>query len=311
MSIENGLPRTLVEAVRFFSDQDICTEFVAALRWPDGPVCPRCGGREHSYLSTRRLWKCKACKRQFSVKVGTIFEDSPLGLDKWLCSIWLIANSKNGISSHELARAIGITQKSAWFVLHRIRLAMQTGTFDKMDGVIEADETFIGGLAKNMHKGARARKITGTGGTDKTIVAGIMERGGRVHAVVVPDTKARTLQSGIRANVEPGAIVYTDAHSAYLGLDADFVHEVVDHAEKYVEGKIHVNGMENFWTLLKRGLHGTYVSVEACHLFRYLDERVYTFNQRKSDDLNRFCGVLSAISGRRLTYVQLTGHSAR
>src|SRR5215208_301248 len=173
-------PKTLLEAIRYFSDLDVATEFVAKLRWPDGPVCPRCGVVDptHYYLKTRRLWKCRACKKQFSVKVGTIFEDSPLGLDKWLPSVWLIANSKNGISSHELGRALGVTQKSAWFMLHRIRLAMQTGSFEKFDGTVEVDETFIGGKARNMHKHIRRQKITRTGGADKATVVGIIERGG-------------------------------------------------------------------------------------------------------------------------------------
>jgi transposase-like protein len=307
MSEKDGLPRTLVEAIRYFSDPDVCLRFVAALRWPDGPVCPRCGSHEYSFLATRRLWKCKACKKQYSVKLGTIFEDSPLGLDLWLAAMWMIANSKNGISSHEMARSLGITQKSAWFLNHRIRLAMQTGTFAKLDGVIEVDETFVGGKARNMHKHIRARKITGTGGKDKTVVAGVMERGGEMRATVISNTKRATLQAGIRENVEMGAIIYSDALSSYSGLAHDYVHEVVDHAEKYVEGKVHVNGVENFWALLKRGLHGTYVSAAPFHLFRYLDERMFTFNERDLDDLGRFLAVVSTIAGRRLTYVALTG----
>src|SRR6266536_2034284 len=193
MDKTSKLPTNLLEAIRYFSDLDVCTQFVARLRWPDGPVCPRCGSTEHSYLSTRRLWKCKSCKRQFSVKVGSIFEDSPLGLDKWLAAMWMIANSKNGVSSHEMARSLGITQKSAWFLLHRIRLAMQTGTLQKLDGEIEVDETFIGGKARNMHKDVRARKITGTGGKDKAIVAGVLQRGGKVRATVTADTSRATL----------------------------------------------------------------------------------------------------------------------
>jgi len=301
------LPRTLIEAIRYFSDQDVCVEFVARLRWPDGPVCPRCGGTEHSYLKTRRLWKCKSCKRQFSVKVGSIFEDSPIGLDKWLAAMWMIANSKNGVSSHEMARSLGITQKSAWFLLHRIRLAMQTGTFEKLDGQIEVDETFIGGKARNMHKHIRARKITGTGGKDKAIVAGVLQRGGEIRVTVVPNTTRATLQAGIRENVEKGSAVYSDALRSYSGLDDEYVHEVIDHAEKYVNGQVHVNGVENFWSLLKRGLNGTYVSVQPFHLFRYIDERVFTYNERKLTDLDRFLVVLGTAAGRRLTYTELTG----
>jgi transposase-like protein len=308
MSTNGTLPTNLLGAIRYFSDLDVCTEFVAELRWPSGPVCPRCGAMEHSYISTRRLWKCKGCKKQYSVKLGTIFEDSPLGLDKWLPAVWLIANSKNGISSHELGRALGVTQKSAWFMLHRIRLAMQTGTFNKLDGTVEVDETFIGGKARNMHKSAKARKITSTGPKDKTAVLGIRHRSGEVRAMIVPDGKRETLRDHVAAHVAPGANVYTDENRAYAILSRDFEHETVDHAERYVDGKVHTNGLENFWALLKRGLHGTYVSVEPFHLFRYLDERVFTYNLHDSTDYGRFRAVLRKVAGRRLTYAEVTGH---
>jgi len=300
-------PTNLLEAVRYFSDPDVATSYVADLRWPDGPICPRCEGTEHSYLSTRRIWKCKSCKRQFSVKVGTIFEDSPLGLDKWLPAIWLAANSKNGISSHELGRALGVTQKSAWFMLHRIRLAMQTGSFEKFAGEVEVDETYIGGKARNMHKSARRRKISGTGGKDKAKVIGMVERGGKVRVRHVPDLTSDTFRGFVREGVEPGSSVYTDTYPSFSGLDADYEHATVNHAEAYVDGRVHTNYMENFWALLKRGLHGTYVSVEPFHLFRYLDERMFTFNEREVGDLNRFEQVLRASAGRRLTFAEATG----
>ncbi len=301
-------PQTLIEAIRYFSDPDVCVAFVASLRWPDGPVCPTCGGTEHSYLTTRRLWKCKNCKRQFSVKVGTIFEDSPIGLDKWLAAIWLIANSKNGISSHELGRAIGLTQKSSWFVLHRVRLAMQTGTFQKLSGEIEIDETFIGGLSRNMHKDARRKNITGTGGKNKSAVMGFRQRGGDVRATVIDGRRTRsTLHQHVIDEVEPGSSVYTDSLRSYTGLDQDFDHATVNHAESYVDGRVHTNGIENFWSLLKRGLKGTYVQVAPEHLFRYLDERVFTFNKRETSDFGRFVLVLGQTAGRRLTYDVLTG----
>jgi transposase-like protein len=206
MNETKRLPSTLLEAIRYFEDPDVANEFVARLRWPDGPRCPDCGKQEHSYISTRRLWKCKNCKRQYSVKVGTIFEDSPLSLDKWLCSIWLIANAKNGISSHELGRAIGLTQKSAWFVLHRIRLAMQTGSFEKFSGEVEVDETFWGGRAKFMHTKERKRKISGSGAVDKTAILGMKERdSGHVRAMVVPGRGRLQLHPRVRAHVEPGS----------------------------------------------------------------------------------------------------------
>jgi len=304
---ETPLPTNLLEAVRYFSDLDVATDFVAKMRWPNGPVCPRCGCIEYSYLTTRCVWKCKACKKQYSVKAGTIFEDSPLGLDKWLPAVWLIANAKNGISSHELGRALGVTQKSTWFMLHRIRLAMQTGSFDKFSGTVEVDETYIGGRARNMHKRDRARKITGTGGKDKTVVLGMIKRGGKVRARVVEDNTGRTLKRHVRESVEPGSSIYTDQLKSYTGLSEAYDHRTVDHAVAYVDGQVHTNFMENFWSVLKRGLNGTYISVEPFHMFRYLDERVFTFNMRDLDDYGRFSTVLAAVSGRRLTWAQLTG----
>lgn len=307
-------PSNLIEAIRYFADLDVATEFVAKLRWPNGWSCPECGATEFTYVSTRRLWKCKACKKQTSVKVGSIFEDSPIALDKWLAAIWVIANSKNGVSSHELARTIGLTQKSAWFVLHRIRLAMQTGSFERFDGEVEVDETFVGGRATNMHRHERARKIKGTGGagSGKAIVAGTLKRGdgvrssSKVVAQVLPDIRRATLHAHVRGTAEPGAALYTDALKSYNGLDADYKHATIDHAETYVNGRVHTNGIENFWALLKRGLHGTYVSVSPMHLFRFIDERVFTFNQRDLTDFGRFALVLNNVAGRRLTWSELT-----
>lgn len=307
------IPTTLLEAIRYFSDPEICIQFVAKLRWPDGPACPKCQGKQHSYLSTRRVWKCKGCKKQFSVKLGTIFEDSPIGLDKWLAAVWMIANCKNGISSWEIHPALGITQKSAWFVLHRVRLAMQTGTFEKVSGEVESDETFIGGKAKFMHTARREKVIKGRGTVGKTVVHGILERGdddkaSQVRVSVVEDQKKGTLQEKVREQVEPGSSVFTDTLRSYMGLDADYVHGMVDHsAGIYVNGRVHTNGMENFWSLLKRALKGTYVAVAPWHLFRYLDEQAFRFNERKGKDANRFAKALATIVGKRLTYAELTG----
>jgi transposase-like protein len=312
--METKLPTTLIEAIRYFSDPKICRDFVASLRWPDGkPTCPKCQGQEVSFLSTRGLWKCKACKKQFSVKVGTIFEDSALGLDKWLAAIWLVANAKNGISSHELGRSLGVTQKSAWHMLHRIRLAMQTGTFKKIRGTAEADETFVGGKAKFMHKKQREQRIHGRGTVGKTVVQGILQRDtdtqiSQVCVHVVPDQKKHTLEANVRAHVAKGAEVFTDTLRSYEGLDGDFVHDVVDHsAGEYTKGKVHTNGMENFWSLTKRMLKGTYVAVAPWHLFRYLDEEVFRFNRRDLNDAGRFSRVVAKIVGKRLTYQEAAG----
>jgi transposase-like protein len=313
-------PKTLQAAIKHFSDEQTCIDTVALVKWPDGkPVCPKCGGTEHYYLATQKRWKCRngKCGKQFSVKVGTIFEDSPLPLEKWLLAMWMIANCKNGVSSWEIHRAIGVTQKSAWFMMHRIRLAMQNGSIVKLGGnggEVEADETFIGGKARNMHKSVRARRITGRGHNqlDKVIVMGMLERGGKVRAMVIPDRKRETLQPIVKTHIESGSELFTDELTGYQGLSAEYRHQIVDHAVKYVDGKVHTNGMENFWSLTKRTLGGTYVSVEPFHLFRYLDEQVFRFDNRATKnnpvhDGDRFAMVLSNVAGRRLTYKELTG----
>jgi transposase-like protein len=309
-------PKTLRDAIRHFSDEQVCIDTVAALRWPDGPVCPKCGHTEHYYLETQRRWKCKECYQQFSVKVGTIFEDSAIALDKWLIALWMLVNCKNGISSYEVGRDLGITQKSAWFVLHRLRLALQSGSVSKMGGKgkhIEVDESFIGGAARFMHPERRKRMITERGVKDKLAVMGILERGGEVRAAVVGNRKKHALQSNIRAHVKAGSAIYTDALMSYQGLkEQGFEHQVIDHAEKYVEGQVHTNGLENFWSLVKRGLKGTYISAEPFHMFRYLDEQVFRFNNRGSkenpvNDGDRFQLALSQIAGKRLTFAEVTG----
>jgi transposase-like protein len=304
---QTEFPRTLQQAIIYFSDAENCVNFLSQLRWPDGVECPICTGREVSYLSTRRLWKCKACKKQFSVKVGSLMEDSPIGLDKWLAAIWIIANAKNGVSSYEIARSLGVTQKSGWFLLHRIRLAMQNGTFDKLSGHVEVDETFIGGLARNMHRADKARKIHGTGGAGKVAVMGLLERHGEVRTMVVSNVRRTSLRREINTHVETGSMVYTDAFKSYNDLNYDYIHNVINHAEKYVDGQVHTNGIENFWSLLKRMLKGTYVSVEPFHLFRYLDEQSFRFNTRKGTDADRFVKASAALTGRRLTYTELIG----
>jgi transposase-like protein len=316
MDVKNQVPDTLLEAIQFFADPDVSLAFMVNLHWPDGVVtCPRCKAAETSFLSTRRIWKCLGCKKQFSAKVGTIFEDSPIPLEKWLPALWLVVNCKNGISSYEVARDLGVSQKTAWFMTHRIRLAVQTGTFGKLSGEVEVDETYIGGKARNMHKGKRKLKITGTGGMGKIAVMGLLERHGEdghstVKAKVVPNVKKKTMAPEVRLHVEQGSELFTDSLQSYADLGTEYVHGVINHAEKYVEGKIHTNGMENFWSLLKRGLKGTYVSVEPFHLFRYLDEQTFRFNNREMTDGERFLRAAKGIIGKRLTYSELTGAEA-
>jgi len=310
-------PKSLQEAILYFSNPDNCIDYFAIRRWPDGVICPTCGSRNVKFNAARRIWQCGShhVKRQFSIKVGTIMEDSAIPLDKWLTAMWLLSNCKNGISSYEVASDLKVTQKSAWFMLHRIRLAMQDEFFGSKlganGGEVEVDETFIGGKARNMHLSKRQRRITGTGGKDKTAVMGIMERGGKIRTVVVPNRKRTALQEQVRKHVEAGAALYSDALHSYEGLATDYAHKVVDHASQYVDGRVHTNGLENFWSLLKRGISGTYVSVEPFHLFRYLDEQMFRFNNRKDlDAAGRFDLTVRQIVGKRLTFAALTGKTA-
>lgn len=315
-----AFPESLQEAIIYFGDYENCHRLLSNLRWPDGKVkCPRCNSERVTYLEKARVWKCyeKHSLAKFSLKVGTIFEDSPISLDKWLTALWLVVNCKNGVSSCEIARDLKVTQKTAWFMDHRIRLAIHQGTFEKLGGeggTVEADETYIGGAARNMHKNVRDRKIQGrTGYAGKTAVFGLLERGkdgkSRVKAQVMPNTwnqnEARAI---IKETVEQGTNLYTDEHGAYAGIGSEgFNHAFVKHAEYYVDGAVHTNGIENFWTLLKRGIKGTYVSVEPFHMFRYLDEQAFRFNERFGNDGDRFLSALTGIVGKRLTYKGLIG----
>jgi transposase-like protein len=308
MSAPAQFPATLQDAIVYFSNPENAFAAAVTLRWPNGIVCPRCESKEHSFISTRKIWFCKGCKKQFTVKVGSIFEDSPIGMDKWMMAAWMISNCKNGISSCELARDLGITQKSAWFLSHRIRFAMQSGSFNKLSGECEADETFIGGKARNMHIGKRKRRITGTGSSGKIAVMGIMERGGKVRTTILTNRKKHAIQTEVKKHVEAGSALYTDALFSYDGLASDYAHQVIDHAVQYVDRQVHTNGLENFWCLLKRGISGTYVSVEPFHLFRYLDEQTFRYNNRKEmTDADRFAEVMGNAAGRRVTWKHLTG----
>ena len=316
MDTTNPLPRTLLEAVKYFANPENCLSYLVSRRWPNGVACPTCGSLGVYFDKTRQGWICKDKHpgRKFSLKTGTIFEDSPLGLDKWLPAVWMISGAKNGISSHELHRAIGVTQKTAWFMLHRIRLAQQAIDGGKLGGEVEVDETFIGGKARNMHKGRSARVMQGrTGWAGKTAVIGVLDRHGKnghstVRTQVIGTTKKKVLQPIVREHVAPGSAVYTDALASYDGLGKDYAHQVIDHAEAYVRENVHTNGMENFWSLLKRTINGTYVSVEPFHLFRYLDEQAFRFNEREGTDANRFRTAIDGIVGRRVMYKTLTAN---
>jgi transposase-like protein len=334
----NALPKNLLGAIRYFADPDVCVDFVASMRWPKGVVtCPHCQSDRTSYLKSRRIWKClnADCYKQFSVKTQSVFEDSPVPLDKWMVAVWLIVNCKNGISSYEIARDLKVTQKSAWFMLHRIRLALRKGDWKLMGsdgGPVEADESWIGGLPKNRHKAKpdSVPRYTNTPwgtviknplhksergrGTKKTPVMGLLDRNAReVRAKVIPQVNREVLQDEILKNVSKGSRIVTDEHHAYHSLpELNFVHETVNHLQEYVRGDVHTNGLENFWSLLKRGLKGTYVAVEPFHLDRYLDEQIFRYNNRTTkdnplDDRDRFMLAVSQIYGKRLTYAELTG----
>ena len=323
-------PQSLLQATRYFSDIDVCVDFVAEMRWPNGVTCPHCEGQRVSYLSTRRIWKCmdKDCHKQFSVKTGSIFEDSPIALDKWLMAVWLVVNCKNGVSSYEIARDLKVTQKSAWFMLHRIRLALRKGSWEKFGGgdgsPVEVDESYVGGKTKNMHRSRKLKLAQKVGEIPsskpvverypgKTAVMGMFDRESRqVRAKVVPNVRRETLQDEILANIHHGSAIYSDNAVSYNKLQDKYIHETVNHLDTYVRGQVHTNSLENFWSLMKRGLHGTYVAVEPFHLDRYIDEQVFRFNNRRTpdnplNDADRFMLAVSQISGKRLTYAELTG----
>jgi transposase-like protein len=321
-------PKTLQEAIQYFADPDNCIDYLANRRWRDGVVlCPTCESKEVSFVPSRRVWQCKTRhkKCQFSIKVGTIFEDSAIGLDKWLSAMWMLANARNGVSSWEIHRSLGVTQKSAWFMLQRIRYAMQSSSSGKLGGPggqIESDETFVGGKAKNMHANRRAqfrvaRESSMTGDANlvnKTAVWGVLDREQRkIRATVVPKVNREALQAAVLNQVAHGSTIYTDEARVYRSLPKEYTHEFVNHLEKYVDGQVHTNGLENFWSLTKRTLSGTYVAVESFHLHRYLDEAMFRYNNRldadgrKLTDAERFDIAVSQIVGKRLTYAEVTG----
>jgi transposase-like protein len=312
-------PKTLTDAIKFFAVPANCREYLVARRWPNGVTCPVCGSEAIYFDTSRNGWECKTRhpKRKFTLKTGTIFEDSPLGLDKWLPAVWMIVNMKNGVSSHELARSLGVTQKTAWFMLHRVRTAMQSTTGGKLEGKVEVDETFIGGKARNMHAAKRKRLGISQSRSmiGKVAVMGLLERhtkdegGAQVRFKVIANRKKHQLEQVVTENVEAGANLYTDALRSYDRMgERGYIHGVIDHAEAYADGEVHTNGLENFWSLLKRALKGTYVSIEPFHLFRYLDEQAFRFNHRRDfNDADRFSLAITGIVGRRLTYKDLIG----
>jgi len=313
MATEITVPKTLQTAIIHYANPDNCLALLVNMRWPDGVVtCANCGNRDCNFLTTRRVWSCKACRKQFSIKVGTFMEDSPIGLDKWLLAIWMVTNCKNGVSSYEIHRAIGITQKSAWFMLHRIRMAYGDHQPTDLGGTVEADETAIGGREQNKH--VHKRTNAGRGNVGKAVVQAFLERGdgekaSKARTDILTDVGGPAMKGNVRQHVQPGSNLFTDGASQYRGLHKEYVHQFVDHAIEYVRDNVHTNSLENFFSLLKRMIKGTYVSVDAAHLAAYLDEQTFRFNERKNEhgDSGRFLKVTGSAYGKRLTYEQLTG----
>jgi transposase-like protein len=314
--VNSTAPTTLREAITYFADADRAHAFISKLRFPNGLACPRvgCGSANVGTIATRRMIQCRECKKQSSVKVGTIFEDSPLGLDKWLPAMWMLAGDRNGVSSHELGRAIGVTQKTAWFMLHRIRLAMRERSLSPLSGEVEADETFVGGKTRATGFNPATGHHTLKGGpfAGKATVFGMVERKqpgrprNRVRATVVPNHKASSLMPVLRLNVLPGSVLYTDALRSYRQADGEYIHRFIDHSLRFAEGRVHTNTIENFWSCVKRTLHGTYIAPRAFHLNAYLDESVFRFNNRELPDGARLEEALKGVEGRRVTYAELT-----
>jgi transposase-like protein len=311
-------PKTLLEAITYFSNEENCRKFMISIRWADGVVrCPYCDSSKVTFLAKANVYRCYGNhpKQKFSLKVGTIFEDSPLSLSKWLPAAWLISNCKNGISSYEVARALGITQKSAWHMLHRLRESMKDVKGGKIGGPgseVETDETYLGGKMKNMHIKQRLAVGRLAGSDRKAIVMGSLDRtAGKVRVEILNEANRQTMDDMIVRNVHEGTTMYTDKHPGYAKLQGRFTHQTVTHVDEYVRGRVHTNGIENFWSLLKRGLNGTYIAVEPFHLERYLDEQVFRYNNRKDmNDALRFTACLSGIQGKRLTYKALTARQS-
>jgi transposase-like protein len=322
--MENGADLTLSVYDERFQDPIIAADYLESLRWPNGPVCPHCGESERKHYAlkskSRKLWKCAACRKQYTVTIGTIFEGSHIGLHKWLLAFYLLCSSKKGMSAHQLHRMLGVTYKSAWFMAHRIRYAMQQPAFqERLQGVVEVDETYIGGKVRRSNKRQTRpldpmkpdpRMQTGRG-SDKTPVVALVERGGMVRAERMANVTGKELKGAIRRHVDPGATIMTDAFGSYRGLDQEYAgHFTVNHLDEFVHGDIHTNKAENFFSILKRGIDGVYHHVSEAHLGRYLDEFTFRYNNRMANgvsDAERTRRALMGSSGKRLTYARVPG----
>lgn len=298
---------SLQDAIIYFSDKDRAFEFAKNLRWKDGIVrCPFCNSSNHWFMSSYKKWKCKNCRKQFTIKNNTFMHDSHISIDKWMCAIWIMTTFRGGISSYELGRALKISQSSAWFLSHRIRNLLSELNPELLSGVIEADETFVGGKLKNKHYKQR-KHIKGRGAVGKTIVFGVRQRKGKCIAKVIPNTQEQTLCSEIVKIIKKGSNVYTDSFPAYNNLSVDYQHSSVDHSNgEYVCGDVHTNGIENIWSQLKHKVRSTHRGrISKKHLQRYIDELLFRLNNRGIDDWSRFETILRKINSKSLTYNEL------
>ncbi|MCP5433206.1 MAG: IS1595 family transposase [Alphaproteobacteria bacterium] len=293
---------SLIELMEALPDEQSAIDHFTAIRWKDGAFCPHCGSTKIYHFSDKRSHKCGACRARFSIKVGTIFEDTKIPLRKWMMAIWLITSHKKGIASTQLAKDIKVTQKTAWFMLHRLRHAAMTKSFSApLKGTVEADETYVGGKAKNKHASKREKGTQG--GRGKVIVFGMLEREGQLRTLHISNLKAHNVHGIISDHVEPGANIMTDEHVSFVGLQGRYHHHTVNHsAGEYVRHFFaHTNGIESVWALLKRQIIGIHHWVSQKHLSRYLGEMAWRYNRRNLEEGDRLNALLSSTDGR-LTY---------